>query len=140
DDRGDLLLRALACDERPLRDGDGGADGSSGVRDGVADPLPQPERSVLQARALAAADPRAHRRAGDSHEVAARVPLRRRDLLPRLGAAAEALVDRLPAAAEQSRGCAAASRDALMPEPKNAAGYRVGIVNPITLVGAEVQT
>src|SRR5256885_2798827 len=27
-----------------------------------------------------------------------------------------------------------------MPEPKNAAGYRVGIVNPITLVGAEVQT
>lgn len=27
-----------------------------------------------------------------------------------------------------------------MPEPKNAAGYRVGIVNPLTLVGTEIQT
>lgn len=27
-----------------------------------------------------------------------------------------------------------------MPEPKNPAGYRVGIVNPLTLVGTEVQT
>jgi len=27
-----------------------------------------------------------------------------------------------------------------MPEPKNAAGYRIGIVNPITLVGTEVQS
>src|SRR5439155_1547386 len=53
---------------------------------------------------------------------------------------AAALVDRLPAAAEQSRGRAAAGRDALMPEPKNPAGYRIGIVKPITLVGAEVQS
>ena len=27
-----------------------------------------------------------------------------------------------------------------MPEPKHAAGYRVGIINPLTLVGTEVQT
>jgi len=27
-----------------------------------------------------------------------------------------------------------------MPEPKSAAGYRIGIVNPLTLVGAEVQS
>jgi aspartate-semialdehyde dehydrogenase len=27
-----------------------------------------------------------------------------------------------------------------MPEPKHAAGYRVGIVNPLTLVGTEIQT
>ena len=27
-----------------------------------------------------------------------------------------------------------------MPEPKHAAGYRVGVVNPLTLVGTEVQT
>lgn len=27
-----------------------------------------------------------------------------------------------------------------MPEPKNAAGYRIGIVNPLTLVGTEIQT
>src|SRR3954451_4184859 len=27
-----------------------------------------------------------------------------------------------------------------MPEPKSAAGYRVGVVNPLTLVGTEVQT
>jgi len=27
-----------------------------------------------------------------------------------------------------------------MPEPKSAAGYRVGIVNPLTLVGTEIQT
>src|SRR5437868_2346762 len=27
-----------------------------------------------------------------------------------------------------------------MPEPKHAAGYRIGIINPLTLVGTEIQT
>jgi hypothetical protein len=150
-------------------------DGRHRVRDGLARALSQPEGPLAAERALADVLPHPGRNPRPGIQVAARVLVRRRDLLPRLRAAGEAVVDRVPEleagaagfitpeeSAVGSRQSAVEKAAAVIGDPlptadcrpptrlviqraaswrtPNPAGYRLGIVNPLTLVGNEIKT